>query len=49
MPEFQFLVIVDTATEENALQVMVERISVDEDYGFPYRIDFLSLDTEEEG
>lgn len=40
MKEFQFIVTVMAETEEEALQVIAERIDFDEDYSFEYRIDW---------
>jgi hypothetical protein len=40
MAEHTFLVTVTADTEEQAAQVMAERINVDEDYGFEYTIGF---------
>jgi hypothetical protein len=37
---FRFLVIIEAETREEAEQVMAERIGYDEDYGFPYKIDW---------
>jgi 2-oxo-4-hydroxy-4-carboxy--5-ureidoimidazoline (OHCU) decarboxylase len=39
--EFKFIVTVDTATLEQAHQVMRERIENEEDYGFSYLIDWI--------
>jgi len=36
----QFVVTVEGCSREEAVTVMVERISCDEDYGFQYTIDF---------
>ena len=39
--DYQFLVTVSTAEEEDAKQVMCERIDVVEDYGFPYKVNWV--------
>ncbi len=39
-PVHQFLVTVTAATATQAAQVMAERILVDEDYGFPYTVNY---------
>lgn len=39
MNTYNFTVIVDAATYDEALTVMTERFSHDEDYGFDYTID----------
>lgn len=41
MQEYKFIVTVDTATLEQAEQVMRERIENEEDYGFAYLIDWV--------
>jgi hypothetical protein len=38
MADFSYTVTVTAATKEEADQVIAERISFDEDYGFDYRI-----------
>lgn len=38
--EFKFVVTIDCETQEEADQVIAERISYDEDYGFPYTISY---------
>jgi len=35
---YTFTVVIDSETEKQANQVMVERLGHDEDYGFPYEI-----------
>jgi hypothetical protein len=41
MEEFKFIVTVDAGTFEQAQLVMRERIYNEEDYGFPYLIDWV--------
>lgn len=43
MEEFKFIVTVDAGTFEQAQLVMRERIYNEEDYGFPYLIDWVQL------
>jgi hypothetical protein len=38
--EYKFIVAVEAETYEQACKVMSERISYDEDYGFPYMLDW---------
>lgn len=38
MGQYRFTVTVECETEEEALQVMAERVYFDEDYGFEYTI-----------
>lgn len=40
MRTFQYLVSVEAQTQDQADRVMSERIYHDEDYDFPYRIDY---------
>lgn len=37
---FNYVVTVETDTEEHADQVMVERLSLDDDYGFDYTVSY---------
>ena len=39
-----FTVTVKCDTEDQALEVMAERINYDEDYGFPYTIEWDEVD-----
>ncbi len=43
MTTYQYLVKVETATREQATQVMAERLSTDEWYGFDYQIEYEGL------
>jgi len=38
MPKFEFVVVIRCPTQEQAEQVMAERINHDEEYGFDYEI-----------
>lgn len=40
MPRFAFIVTVETDTADHADQVMAERLSHDEDYGFDYSLPY---------
>lgn len=40
MSTFKFVVEIETENEQLARRVMEERIGPDEDYGFPYLIDW---------
>jgi len=44
MSTFKFVVEVETENEQLARRVMSERIGYEEDYGFPYRIDWKGED-----
>ena len=41
MKEFRFVVTVQAETEDQAKQVMDERVYYDEDYGFDYQINWI--------
>jgi hypothetical protein len=40
MEKYRFLVTVVAETHDQAVEVMAERILYDEDYGFPYEVDW---------
>lgn len=40
MSAYRFTVTVDAPSAEQAATVLAERLGFDEDYGFPYRIDY---------
>lgn len=44
MPRFTFKVEVDCNSLEDARCVMAERLDPDEDYGFPYKVDWFYQD-----
>ena len=45
MSKYQYLVTVETTTKEQATQVMAERLSTDEWYGFDYQVEYEEHDT----
>lgn len=46
MHEYVFLVRVNTETRQQALNVMGARLGHDEDYGFPYDVTWMYVDTD---
>ena len=46
MPRYTAIVTIATDTLDNAEQVLNERIHYDEDYGFPYEVDYSELQPE---
>lgn len=47
MPRYTAIVTIATGTLDKAEQVLGERIHYDEDYGFPYEVDYSELQPEE--
>ena len=47
MDHYTAIITIDTDTADNAQQVLNERLNYDEDYGFPYEVNYSELQPEE--
>lgn len=46
MATFNFIVTVDTETLEQAMETMARRLGHDDDYGYPYTVDWVHANVE---